>query len=187
MTENFDDAPYRAFAFDWFSAFFRGTLDDNQRARWQDVLAVTGALSGRTLAVELPETLEIEKAFATAFYGASAETVPLAQSCWENEKQLYNGPAAAKCRTLYARYGLVNESDVHLPDDHIGIALAFLSELIRRGEVDAEKSFLLYGIASWWPKAEAVLRTRSEWAALGRVLTVFTALLDAEKARFTGE
>lgn len=185
-TQALDETPYRAFLYDYFGLFFRGLHDESWRSRWADAARICTALCEddaavpETLPETLPDALDIERACATAFYGVGAETVPLAQSCWENDKQLHCGDACRKCRELYARHGLVNDCPDHLPDDHAGIVLPFAAELLRRGETEALRSFIVHGIGSWWPQAEAALRARPEWTALSPVLETFGRFLARE-------
>ncbi len=179
-SDNFDETPYRVFLYEYFGLFFRGERDETWRARWTDALKVTSALCDEDLDFALPDAVALEKACATAFYGVGSETVPLAQSCWENDKQLHCGDACRQTHELYARYGLVNDLPDHLPDDHIAIVLAFAAELLRRGETKAFASFIRFGVGSWWPKAEAALRARSEWSTLAPVLETFGRFLARE-------
>lgn len=179
-TQAIDETPYRAFLYEYFGLFFRGLRDEAWRGRWPDASLVITGLCGGEAPGTLPDALEVERACATAFYGVGAETVPLAQSCWESDKQLNCGDACRKCRELYARHGLVNDCPDHLPDDHAGIVLPFAAELLRRGEDEALRCFIVHGIGSWWPLAEAALRARPEWTALGPVLEPFGRFLTRE-------
>lgn len=179
-SDTFDETPYRVFLYEYFGLFFRGLRDETWRARWTDSLKVTSALCDEDLSFALPEAMALEKACATAFYGVGTETVPLAQSCWESDKQLHCGDACRQTHELYARYGLVNDLPDRLPDDHVAIVLSFAAELLRRGETKALRNFVLYGVGSWWPKAEAALRARPEWPTLAPVLDPFGRFLAFE-------
>lgn len=179
-SDHFDETPYRVFLYEYFGLFFRGLRDEAWRDRWTDALKVTSALCDEDLDRPLPDAVALEKACATAFYGVGSETVPLAQSCWESDKQLHCGDACRQTHELYARYGLVNDLPDHLPDDHVGIVLPFAAELLRRGETKALRNFVLYGVGSWWPKAEAALRDRPEWPTLAPVLETFGRFLASE-------
>ena len=179
-SDHFDETHYRVFLYEYFGLFFRGLRDEAWRARWTDALKVTSALCDEDLDRPLPDAVALEKACATAFYGIGSETVPLAQSCRESDKQLHCGDACRQTHELYARYGLVNDLPDHLPDDHVGIVLPFAAELLRRGETKALRNFVLYGVGSWWPKAEAALRDRPEWPTLAPVLETFGRFLASE-------
>lgn len=129
----FDETPYRAFLYDFFGDFFRGIHDQAWRTRWQDALTVTNALCDEDVQTDLPDEMTLAKTFARLFYGVGPVTVPLAQSCWENEQALHCGDACRKTHDLYMRHGLVNNCPDHLPDDHIGIVLPFAALLLRQG------------------------------------------------------
>lgn len=61
--------------------FFRGCHDNAWRARWQDAMTVTNALTDEMQSKVLPDSTTLVQAFARAFYGVGFEIVPLAQSC----------------------------------------------------------------------------------------------------------
>lgn len=175
-----DETPYRAFLYEFFGDFFRGCHDDAWRTRWQDALTVTNALTDETQSITLPDDTSLAQAFARAFYGVGSTTVPLAQSCWENEQSLHCGEACRVAHDLYARHGMVNDCQDHLPDDHIGITLPFAALLLRQGETDDLRQ-LVNSIVLWWPLAEAQLRQGDEWVVLAPVLTTFTLFITYEK------
>ena len=58
-----------------------GCHDDAWRARWQDAMTVTNALTDEMQSKVLPDSTTLAQAFARAFYGVGFETVPLAQKC----------------------------------------------------------------------------------------------------------
>lgn len=185
QTSTFDETPYRAFLYDFFGDFFRGVHDETWRIRWQDALTVTNALCDETVHVALPDEMTIAKAFARLFYGVGPSTVPLAQSCWENEQSLHCGDACRKTHDLYARHGLVNDCADHLPDDHIGIVLPFAAHLLREGKVEDLHQLIVGGVCLWWPHAEALLRTKEEWQSLAPILTTFSRFLSYEQNLLT--
>ena len=181
-----DETPYRAFLYDFFGDFFRGCHDDSWRSRWTDALTVTNALTSELHKVDLPDQTKLAQAYARVFYGVGPTTIPLAQSCWENEQALHCGQACRKAHDLYARYGLVNDCPDHLPDDHIGITLPFAAHLLRQSETDDLRQ-LVNSMTLWWPHAEALLRQQAEWQTLAPVLQTFTRFIEYERQLLTAE
>lgn len=179
QNNTFDETPYRAFLYEFFGDFFRGCHDDAWRARWQDVMTVTNALTDEMQSKVLPDATTLAQAFARAFYGVGSETVPLAQSCWDNAQALHCGKACRAAHDIYARHGMVNDCANHLPDDHIGITLPFAALLLRQGELDDLRQ-LVDSIALRWPQAEAQLRKGNEWSVLEPVLTTFARFINYE-------
>ena len=180
QNNTFDETPYRAFLYEFFGDFFRGCHDDAWRARWQDAVTVTNALTDDMQSKVLPDATALAQAFARAFYGVGSETVPLAQSCWDGAQVLHCGKACRAAHDLYARHGMVNDCADHLPDDHIGITLPFAALLLRQGELDDLRQ-LVDGIALWWPQAETQLRKSNEWSVLEPMLTTFMRFINYEK------
>lgn len=149
--------------FDALSLFWRGVRTEAWFAAWPEIVSGVSALEGESnaddeIAALAPlDPLALERAFAKCFYGVGDETIPLAQSCWESAEHTYGGPAALACTTLYRRFGLKTGGADHLPDDHIGVMLAFAAELVRRGETETLERFLRAGALAWWPRvAEAI-------------------------------
>lgn len=148
--------------FDALSLFWRGVRTEAWYAAWPEIVSGVSALEGESEStkdgtVAALEPLAVERAFAKCFYGVGDETIPLAQSCWESDEHTYGGPAALACTSLYRRFGLKTDGADRLPDDHIGVMLAFAAELVRRGESATLERFLRAGALAWWPRvAEAI-------------------------------
>lgn len=148
--------------FDALSFFWRGVRTEAWFAAWPEIVSGVSALEGESEsenddgdaddAIAALAPLAVERAFAKCFYGVGDETIPLAQSCWESAEHTYGGPAALACTTLYRRFGLKTDGADRLPDDHIGVMLAFAAELVRRGEIETLERFLRVGALAWWPR-----------------------------------
>lgn len=59
QNNSFDETPYRAFLYEFFGDFFRGCHDDAWRARWQDALTVTNALTDEMQSKVLPDATNV--------------------------------------------------------------------------------------------------------------------------------
>ena len=59
QNNSFDETPYRAFLYEFFGDFFRGCHDDAWRARWQDALTVTNALTDEMQSTVLPDATNV--------------------------------------------------------------------------------------------------------------------------------
>lgn len=131
-----ESAPYRALAYRFWSTFFLGRDTPEWRARSGDVVRVTAALladdpeEDPLADVDAPT---LARAFATLFYGVGEETVPLTTSAWTGAERLTAGRATDRARAVYRAHGLeVKGEDENLPEDHLGIALAFLADLAQK-------------------------------------------------------
>lgn len=175
-----DETPYRAFLYEYFGDFFRGIHDQAWQERWHDAVTVTNALADEDVHAELPDEMALAQGFARLFYGVGPMTVPLAQSCWENEQSLHCGDACRKTHDLYARHGLVNDCPDHLPDDHIGIVLPFAAYLLRQGKAEDLQQLIVGGVGQWWPHAEALLRRQEDWKILSPIFSTFSLFLQCE-------
>lgn len=180
MSPQTQDIPYRMFLFNFYGAFFRGEINNSWRDSWNDASTIATALTGNEHRTSLPDELSMKRAFATAFYGVGKETLPLAQSCWENDKRLNCGEACKRCREKYAELGLVSNSFNNLPEDHIGLVLAFASILLQENKAHELPAFLSDTLAAWWPYAESAMKKRSEWETLAPVLSSFSDFLKTE-------
>ncbi len=187
-----ESAPYRALAYRFWSAFFLGRDAPEWRDRSGDVLRVTAALladdpeEDPLADVDAPT---LARAFATLFYGVGEETVPLTTSAWTGAERLTAGRATDRARSVYRAHGLeVKEEDENLPEDHLGIALAFLADLAQKttDEKDPaaqakllrhEREFLEEFVLSWWKGAVAQIRSRADARPVLPVFAAFTAYL----------
>lgn len=187
-----ESAPYRALAYRFWSAFFLGRDTPEWRDRSGDVLRVTAALLAGEVGDDPLKKVDVPtlaRAFATLFYGVGEETVPLTTSAWTGAERLTAGRATDRARAVYRAHGLeVKGEDENLPEDHLGIALAFLADLAQKttDEKDPaaqakllrhEREFLEEFVLSWWKGAVAQIRSRADARPVLPVFAAFTAYL----------
>lgn len=176
--------------FDALSFFWRGVRTEAWFAAWPEIVSGISALEGESKSEGEDETavlepLALERAFAKCFYGVGDETIPLAQSCWESAEHTYGGPAALACTALYRRFGLKTDGADRLPDDHIGVMLAFAAELVRRGEIETLERFLRVGALAWWPRVVEAIEGAEGGETILPVARTTLRLLRIAQARAT--
>ncbi len=130
----------RALLYDFLSLFFLPDFDDEKYRTAKEVIenipstgiedfdAAKEALAASLRKKEAAEIREeFETLFITPFEGAQ---IPL-EASYYLEGKIY-GPSLSKLRELLLEIGLVKQSDVSEPEDHLGLLLAFMAEAIRK-------------------------------------------------------
>ena len=85
-------------------------------------------------AVVPPQDIEIAQAYARLFLGSGAKTIPLCESVWTSPQHLLCQGSELECRKAYADAGLELTSGPVVPEDHLGLMLAFLAVTAMRAE-----------------------------------------------------
>lgn len=85
-------------------------------------------------AVVPPQDIEIAQAYARLFLGSGAKTIPLCESVWTSPQHLLCQGSELECRKAYADAGLELTSGPVIPEDHLGLMLAFLAVTAMRAE-----------------------------------------------------
>lgn len=103
--------------------------------------------------------LELAQAYAKLFLGVGEKTIPLCESAWTSPKHLLCQAAQIDCRRAYEAAGLELAGGSVVPEDHIGLMLAFLSVTALRNEAEVGLAFLSNHVAT---VAECIVRTVRE-------------------------
>ena len=86
------------------------------------------------ISAETPQDIEIAQAYARLFLGSGAKTIPLCESVWTSPQHLLCQGSELECRKAYADAGLELTSGPVVPEDHLGLMLAFLAVTAMRAE-----------------------------------------------------
>lgn len=87
------------------------------------------------------DSLELSKAYAKLFLGVGVKTIPLCESAWTSPQHLLCQSAQFECRKAYAEAGLGLSGGPAVPEDHLGLMLAFLSVTALRNEAATGLAF----------------------------------------------
>lgn len=87
------------------------------------------------------DPLELSRAYARLFLGVGETTIPLCESAWTSPQHLLCQSAQLECRKAYAEAGLGLSGGPAVPEDHLGLMLAFLSVAALRNDAAAGLAF----------------------------------------------
>ena len=102
----------------------------------QEVVARLRAVAGREV-----EPLLLAQSYAKLFLGVGEKTVPLCESAWTSPRHLLCQAAQIDCRRAYEAAGLELAGGSVVPEDHVGLMLAFLSVTALRDEAAVGLAF----------------------------------------------
>ena len=98
-----------------------------------------------------PKDIEISQAYTRLFLGSGDKTIPLCESVWTSPQHLLCQGCDLECRKIYAEAGLELKSGPVVPEDHLGLMLAYLAVISMRANAPKGLEFYTDHTAKFVP------------------------------------
>lgn len=128
----------------------------------------------------LPSEAEVSREFARLFLGVGESTTPLSESVWTSPEHLLCQDAQLACRKIYREAGLETAGLYGLPEDHLGLQLAFTAVLILKEKADEAARFFAEHPGRWLPSFTDAVRARGDAQFFRTVADVLDAVAAME-------
>lgn len=172
----------RAFCYQYFSEFFRGTFNPALQENWPVIAELTQSDPS-----DLKLDQSVRQDWARTFFGVGHETVTLTQSTWLNSLRLQCQEPCRAAHDAYVKAGVQpNNGEDALPDDHASVLMGFMAWSLVSDRPEGEtKEFFAAHFSGWWNSFLKAAKTYLNNPKINRVIESCEKFLEQEREIFS--